>query len=327
MLMIPLPFVIALLAFALFVRELMSVDDRPPNPWLLGFLGLFIFQEILIGLRFGHGMAWLWRVQPFSAALIPPLAYLSFLRPKWSPSLFLHALPLVVMIVILFINEGLLDAALGLNNLIYAVCLILLGVRGSDALGWVEFRRVNKVLWLLWLVIGVLLVSGITDALIVYDFMKTSGANTANIAGWATAFGTIATVLCFAGYWLFSSPIASKTPDEDSKNAEVFENLKQMMETEKLHLDPDINLNRIARRMVLPVRDVSRAINTNTGNNVSHYINTLRIEEACHFLEHTDMPITQIVFASGFNTKSNFNREFSRLKNQSPSEWRSSIGH
>lgn len=325
MLMIPLPFVIALFAFALFVRECVSGDDRRPNLWLLGFLGLFIFQEILIGLRFGHHMEWLRQVQPFSAALIPPFAYLAFIRPKWSSSLLVHVLPLVAVIVTLFFNDSLLDAALGLNNLFYAFCLVLLGVRGSDALGWVEFRRVNKVLWLLWLVIGILLVSGITDALIVYDFMKTSGANTANIAGWATAIGTIVTALCFAGYWLLNSPDKKKTQSGDGNSAEVFQSLGKMMDADKLHLDPDINLNRIARRMVLPTRDVSRAINSSTGNNVSHYINTLRIEEACRLLEHTDMPITQIVFASGFNTKSNFNREFSRLKNQSPSEWRSSV--
>jgi len=36
--------------------------------------------------------------------------------------------------------------------------------------------------------------------------------------------------------------------------------------------DPDLNLNRIARRLTLPARDVSRPINEKTGQNLSQYV-------------------------------------------------------
>ena len=32
--------------------------------------------------------------------------------------------------------------------------------------------------------------------------------------------------------------------------------------------------------------------------------------------------ITETIYASGFNTKSNFNREFARVTGKTPSEWR-----
>ncbi|MEP3244175.1 MAG: AraC family transcriptional regulator [Sneathiella sp.] len=322
MLMIPLPFVIALAALVLLLREQRSADDRGSNRWFMAFLGLFVFQEILIGLRFGHGLDWLREIQPFSAALIPPLAYLAFVRPHWSWRLLIHTLPVFCVIITLQIVLGFSDIVLAINNFTYAALLLRLGLQGGDALGWVEFRRMKEVMLLLWLAIGVLLVSGIADVIIFQDYFSTRGANTGNIASWVTVIGMFVTAIVFFVYRYLTA--ANKKPDsvETGKSAEVFKALGLLMKTEKLHLDTEINLNRIARRMVLPAREVSRAINSCTGNSVSHYINALRIEEACRLLEETDQPVIQIVFAAGFNTKSNFNREFSRLKKKSPTEWR-----
>ena len=227
--------------------------------------------------------------------------------------------------LILLLWPEFLDVALAINNAIYATALIRLGLRGSDAVSWVEMRRLDKMILFLWLVVGVLIVSGFTDAVIVYDFVLNSGANTGSIVGWATIFGGLVTVLCIAIVRLVISSGRAPLDAEDEDSVNVLAALKQIILAEKLHLDPDINLNRIAKRLVLPAREISRAINTQTGNNFSQFIDRLRIEEACRLLRDTDMPITQIIFASGFNTKSNFNREFSRILNKSPSEWRAEL--
>jgi AraC-like DNA-binding protein len=89
-----------------------------------------------------------------------------------------------------------------------------------------------------------------------------------------------------------------------------------------LFADPDINLSRMARRLHMPARDVSKAINQATELNVSQYVNGLRIEEACRVMQTTEISITEVVFQCGFNTKSNFNREFLRVKGVAPSVWR-----
>ena len=47
------------------------------------------------------------------------------------------------------------------------------------------------------------------------------------------------------------------------------------------------------------------------------------IAEACRLLAETEEPITTVMFKAGFQTKSNFNREFRRVAGTSPSEWRS----
>lgn len=320
MLMIPLPFVLALLVAAFLVFEWTQRGTSQRGGWLLAFLVLLVFQEILVGLRFGYGFEGLRKIQPLSAALLPPLAYLSFRRPAVTKALWVHVVPLVGVILAVTVWFAALDTVLALSNLIYAALLIRLGLHGTDGLGWVETHRSRAVLLMLWLVVTVLFLSGLADGAISYDFWATDGDNTARIAGWVSAIGMGSVCLGLIAYRIFGTSSTQKR-DADPVDIEVFDALGTIMKREKLHLDPDINLNRVARRLVRPTRDVSKAINSQTDGNFSQYINGLRIEVACELLR-SEVPITQIVFAAGFNTKSNFNREFSRIMGQSPSDWR-----
>ena len=326
MIMIPLPFFIAAAALFVFYREWDSNGSHKRNFWFLYFLAALAIQETLIGARFGYGYEWLGRIQPVTAAMLPPLAYLSFRRPTFSPKTLLNVLPVIISIILLNFQLDLLDPFLAANNLVYATALVSLAFSGSDALSWVEFHRIRLVRGLLWLVCFVLIISGLTDAIIAYDFWATRGSNTSNIAGLGSLLGIIITiaVIMLVKSWN-SRKARSAQASNNTAEKTVFAQLEKLLQQERLFVDPDINLNRIARRLSLPVRDVSRAINGQTGQNVSQYINRLRIEEACRLLTETDLQITQIVFASGFNTKSNFNREFARVTNKTPSEWRS--GH
>ena len=79
---------------------------------------------------------------------------------------------------------------------------------------------------------------------------------------------------------------------------------------------------RLARRAGVPARRISSAVNRLRSANVSQYINGYRIAEACRLLRETDEPVTRIMFYAGFQTKSNFNREFLRVTGMSPRAWR-----
>lgn len=62
-----------------------------------------------------------------------------------------------------------------------------------------------------------------------------------------------------------------------------------------------------------------------TGSTFNEYINSLRINHAKMLLSNTDMNITEIAIASGFNDIPNFCRQFSRQINASPSEYRKMV--
>ncbi|MEH0759853.1 helix-turn-helix transcriptional regulator [Vibrio sp. 16] len=71
-----------------------------------------------------------------------------------------------------------------------------------------------------------------------------------------------------------------------------------------------------------PVTKRSSAVNQVHQRNISKLINEYRIQHAQKALVETKDSITQISLSSGFQTKSNFNREFSRVSGMSPSQYR-----
>jgi len=80
-------------------------------------------------------------------------------------------------------------------------------------------------------------------------------------------------------------------------------------------------LSRLARRLHLPEKRLSMAVNRATGANVSRYVNTWRVRHACKLIEG-GATVTDAMLDSGFNTKSNFNREFLRETGVPPSQWK-----
>lgn len=94
------------------------------------------------------------------------------------------------------------------------------------------------------------------------------------------------------------------------------------MREKKLYKEAELNLTRLSRRLHVPARRISEAINRIHGKSVSQYVNEFRVGEACRLLENSDMLISQIMFESGFQTKSNFNREFLRVTRQPPRQFR-----
>ncbi|MNC48545.1 Transcriptional activator NphR [compost metagenome] len=120
-------------------------------------------------------------------------------------------------------------------------------------------------------------------------------------------------------------PLPEPTPEateDEEQLAEWFDRVQQRLRQDDLYLEPELNLARLARKVGLPARRVSQAINRHAGMNVSQYVNQLRVHQAAQWLLASDDPVTDIMQAAGFTTKSNFNREFLRIYSVNPSEWR-----
>jgi AraC-like DNA-binding protein len=95
-------------------------------------------------------------------------------------------------------------------------------------------------------------------------------------------------------------------------------------------------LDHIARNLSLDLRETelaalsgytpsafSRAFHRQTGMTFVGYVNSLRINRACHLLTSSNRLITDICFEVGFNNISNFNKRFQALTSMTPREYRS----
>lgn len=84
----------------------------------------------------------------------------------------------------------------------------------------------------------------------------------------------------------------------------------------------DIDLASVAVRAGLTPQTFSRLFKRQTGHSFSSYLVLTRVYAACTALTQTHRPITEICFATGFNTIANFNRQFFKVCGRTPSEYR-----
>lgn len=121
-------------------------------------------------------------------------------------------------------------------------------------------------------------------------------------------------------------PVLPAEPDDRDLAATeadlaILARLDGLMAERAHYLDPELSLSRRSRRLGLPLKQLSGAINRAKGDNVSRYINKARIAAAQRLLAD-GKTVTEAMFAAGFNTRSNFDREFLRVTGRTPSAWR-----
>lgn len=328
--MIPLPIVLALVLGYFLLVEL--TQPAPRNRFAIAFLALVMLQLCMVGLRFGYGLEELGRIFPITASLIGPLAFLSFYNPasfrgKQAWLSMIHLLPLSVAILLVLFAPWYIDLAQGLFTLVYAVALIILGLNERDTFPWVDFNRREYVIRALWSVVVLALISSATDFVIAVDGWRSQGTNIPRIVSWTSTVMALLFIPFITWQRFRTQPsteaIGNGSQQGDSvAESELMAQIDNLIASSQIHLDPDLNLNRMARKLGVPARQVSVAINRQREMSVSQFVNRLRIDEACRLLQQTDLPVTQVMLQSGFVTKSNFNREFSRRLGQSPSAWR-----
>jgi AraC-like DNA-binding protein len=86
--------------------------------------------------------------------------------------------------------------------------------------------------------------------------------------------------------------------------------------------DEKLSLARIARSVNISANYLSERFKEVTGENLVRCIARTRFEKARELLQDRQLRISEIAFAVGFQSLSQFNRVFKKLSGKSPSEYR-----
>jgi len=88
------------------------------------------------------------------------------------------------------------------------------------------------------------------------------------------------------------------------------------------HYQDDLSLKQAADLVNMSESSFSRHFQKATSNKFVEFVNRVRIGKACILLAETDLQISSICFEVGFKNITNFNRQFIRLKKQTPGDYR-----
>lgn len=105
---------------------------------------------------------------------------------------------------------------------------------------------------------------------------------------------------------------------------EIHQQLLTVLQNEKLYKNPEITLAELAEKLTIAPNHLSQVINTIEQKNFFDFINQQRVEEfkrIVHLSENHQFTFLSLAFASGFNSKTSFNRNFKKATGYSPSEY------
>ncbi|WP_237324177.1 helix-turn-helix domain-containing protein [Vibrio penaeicida] len=337
---IPLPFVVVILLLVLFT-VLLKRHDKSYYP-ALAFILCSALTISLVGARWTTEWSWVRSIQPIVASLVPPLTWWCYSHAMSNKSHWRLIHVAVVALVSIGISQfdemrDFIDFYIIGTYVGYAIALFKLTQLSPDEWKGVKFSQVDAFKTSLYFTSGLLLFSAVVDVGIVLDFALSEGKNITTIlsVGHILILPVLAYAVSIAGGTISlesnSEPVkkkeevtqeASTTDSEEDTHIQVLDTVENLLLASQLHLDPNLNLNRLARKSGIPARNISIAVNTLKGKNVSQFINEYRIQNAMNLLETSNHSITDIYEMVGFHSKSNFNREFSRITDSTPSKYR-----
>lgn len=115
----------------------------------------------------------------------------------------------------------------------------------------------------------------------------------------------------------------SRLSDEEMNR--IIVKLEQIVEKQKLYLDPDINIDNLAQVINCSKHHLSQVLNGVLQKSFYDYINGYRVEEAKLLLRdvsRNNYKIASIAYDAGFNSLSAFNEVFKKLTGITPSQYR-----
>ncbi|PSL34930.1 helix-turn-helix domain-containing protein [Chitinophaga ginsengisoli] len=339
--------------FLLALAHLSNTPRANPvaNAWLGGFFCCtgsavlaFIAESTGLAIRYPF-------LVPLSESirlLMAPSLYLAVLyftsaRRDWKREDYLHFLPAVMFLPLLFFGGPHLPRFLGvlvgisvkLQLLVYWLLSFYLLRRHSRSIREVnaEVQRID-LKWLQYMLLGIAALM-----LLWYNQVFQINAELERFTG----VGYLLAIYVIAFFSLRQREIFPYAAAEKSALQEVIEkksppprvtddgiqrlkaHLDHLMEQEQLFTDSDLNLPQLAGKMDISVHELSYLLNKGYGQNFYQYINHHRVERVKELMvseKHRHLSMLGIAFEAGFNSKTTFNTTFKKITGMSPGEYR-----
>jgi AraC-like DNA-binding protein len=92
------------------------------------------------------------------------------------------------------------------------------------------------------------------------------------------------------------------------------------------HSREELSLKKVAKAVNMNANHLSENFKQVTGINFVEYVARARFNTACDLLRNRNLRISEIAFAAGFQSLSQFNRVFKGFSGKSPTQYRATKG-
>lgn len=282
----------------------------------------------------------------YSDFLIGPLFYciLSPFFNKKTDKLYLHFLPMILITIIIYsavsfkINDLISNIIFSriifvieiLSLLYFFIYLLYILITIFSLYSFLKMKFKRGIIQLA----AIILISIITILLSLYI------TGTENINESFVLYISTTAIFLFTGLFSYAPELFSSYKKEFKRGSYkrsllkgidasiVKQRLFDLMDDEKLYVDEDLTLKKLANIMELTIHQLSELLNVEIKQNFITFINKYRIEYAKQLLiDHPGRSIIDIGMSSGFNSKSTFNKIFKENTGKSPSEYRKNFNN
>lgn len=182
----------------------------------------------------------------------------------------------------------------------------------------------SQVLWVISVIVALTAITRLIGALV-------------DISAVRVVVPTLITAFIVIFMYLFSyrKPVVlgldrseSSIRNVTEKDVLLLDDFRQKIISEKWHLDPNLKLQKLARKLAISPNKLSELINQAEGQNFNQFINRLRIEHAKSLIT-ADPQISNddIAFNSGFNSRTLFYGKFKDFTGITPAEFKKKLTH
>ena len=300
---VPITFVVAFILGGICIR--MCFDGARTLEFIV-LVGLCAAHMAIISLAEHYDLSYLRLVRPVTAALIPPAAWIAFQRTAQRGPAMIDAIHFAGPVVTLsagFVMPPALDSVIPALFAGYGCVVLWLSWWWSNRLLHARLAA-GTVPARIWQTVGfALALSSLSDILIALAYASEASQLVPSII----TVCTVCTVGTFGLIGVLSAaverPSENRAPDSPTEypaavngtsptagsqsaadpaeiaaaDRDVMTRLDRFMQTQQPFLDPDLTLARLSRRLQVPAKQLSAAINRTTGENVSRYV-AARIE-------------------------------------------------
>jgi AraC-like DNA-binding protein len=122
---------------------------------------------------------------------------------------------------------------------------------------------------------------------------------------------------------LLAHELEETTPNHRAEPVEIWKARKFIEE----HSADELSLSKLAKAVNISANHLSEKFKQVTGVKFVDYVAQIRFEKARHLLLNSNLRISEIAFAVGFQSLSQFNRVFKGRAGKSPTEYRGKVSN